>query len=224
VYKCAGSLINNRYIITGDCVTEKKSLTILIGLFIFSSAAHCVHQRLLQNTRLIGVRLGEWNLLTDEDCESINGRRICAPNSLDVGIEEVILHEKYSPQSLNQHNDIALLRLSSKVQFNDFVKAICLQQDRDLKITDILGQSLVVAGFGATQSASSSTSKQQVSIRVVETDKCDQIFKREGRRLADTQICAGGVKNQDSCTGIISCQLKLKCVFDLVSSRSSFNF
>jgi secreted trypsin-like serine protease len=111
------------------------------------------------------------------------------------------MHEKYAPQSLNQHNDIALLRLSSRVQYNDFIKPICLQPDRNLKITDLLGQSLVVAGFGATESASSSSTKQQVSIRVVETDKCDQIFRKEGRRLADTQICAGGVKNQDSCTG-----------------------
>lgn len=152
---------------------------------------------------MIGARLGEWNLLLNEDCESINGRRICAPNSIDVPFQEVILHEKYSPKSLHQQNDIALIRLTHPVQFNDFVKPICLQQNRNLKITDILGQSLVVAGFGATENAQNSNTKLHVSINVVENEVCNKIFKAEGRRLSNnSQICAGGVLNQDSCRGL----------------------
>lgn len=116
-------------------------------------------------------------------------------------IENVLIHENYLPQSLNQHNDIALIRLARKVQFNDFVKPICLQQDKSLTITDLLGQTLVVIGFGQTENVQSSSVKLQVSINVVENEKCNQVFRQDGRKLGNNQICAGGNYNQDSCKG-----------------------
>ncbi|XP_070504161.1 spaetzle-processing enzyme-like [Chironomus tepperi] len=180
VFRCAGSLINNRYVLT---------------------AAHCVHPRNLQNTKIISVRLGEHNLITDEDCQTLNGRRICSPGVYDVPVEDVLVHESYLPQSLNQHNDIALIRLVRKVQFNDFVKPICLQQDSSLTVLDLLGQSLVVTGFGQTEDVQSSNVKLHVTINVVENEKCNQVFRSEGRKLGSSQICAGGNYNQDSCKG-----------------------
>lgn len=176
-----------------------KSFLINENLFL---AAHCVHASFLRNIRLLGVRLGEWNLLTGEDCESQDGRRVCAPNSLDVAIEEVLVHENYQPLSRNQQNDIALIRLVRKIQFTDYIKPICLQSDKSVKVMDLLGQSLVVAGFGATENAPNSNFKLQVSINVVENEKCNKAFRSEGRRVNETlQICAGGVKNVDSCRG-----------------------
>lgn len=170
----------------------------------FSPAAHCVHPRHLQaqNSRVIGVRLGESNLLTGEDCETLNGRKVCAPNALDLQIEEILPHENYQPQSRNQLNDIALVRLARRVQYTEFIKPICLQSDKQIKVTDLLGQSLVVTGFGATEKASSSNMKLHVSLNVVENEMCNKNFRGEGRRLNDTlQICAGGAKNEDSCKG-----------------------
>ena len=146
--------------------------------------------------------MGEWNLLTGEDCETQNGRKVCAPNALDVPIEDVQIHESYQPLSRNQHNDIALIRLVRKVPFNDYVKPICLQTDKTMRVTDLIGQTLTVTGFGATENSPTSNFKLHVSLNVVDNEQCNQAFRGEGRRLNDTiQICAGGVKNQDSCKG-----------------------
>lgn len=121
---------------------------------------------------------------------------------MDFALEDIITHENYQPQSRNQFNDIALIRLSKKVQYTEFIKPICLQTDTNIKVTDLLGQSLVVTGFGATEKSASSNLKLHVSLNVVENEKCNKIFRAEGRRLNDTlQICAGGVKNEDSCKG-----------------------
>lgn len=140
--------------------------------------------------------------MTGEDCETQNGRKICAPNALDLQIEETQIHENYLPQSRNQLNDIALLRLSKKVQYTEFIKPICLQSDKNLKVTDLLGQTLVVTGFGATEKSASSKEKLHVSLNVVENALCNKVFRGEGRKLNDSlQICAGGVKNEDSCKG-----------------------
>lgn len=171
---------------------------------IYISAAHCVHPRIIQNTKLISVRVGEHNLLTEQDCEMVNGKKTCSPASYDVPIEEVITHDKYLPLSLNQHNDIALVRLTRRVQFTDFVKPICLQQDKSLTTTELLGQTLVVTGFGQTEEYKNSNEKLHVSINVVENEQCNKIFSAEGRRLGDSQICAGGNYNQDSCKGYVS--------------------
>lgn len=53
----------------------------------------------------IGVRLGEHQLSTKEDCRSIRGRRRCTTYE-EFGIEEVITDDEH---------DIALLRLSRDV-------------------------------------------------------------------------------------------------------------
>lgn len=126
----------------------------------------------------------------------MENEKVCNEPYIDVGIEELMTHEKYLPLSFNQHNDIALIRMSQRVKFTEFVKPICLQPGSQLP-----GQSVVVAGFGKTESAHTSNVKLKVTLNIVETEKCNQVFKVEGRRLNGTQVCAGGVKNVDSCRG-----------------------
>lgn len=163
------------------------------------TAAHCVHATILQRTRLVGVRLGEWNTLTNPDCDdSLINEQVCNDPHVDVGVESVDTHERYLPQSRNQHNDIALIRMSQRVNFNDFIKPICLESEPQ---EGVLGQSVVVAGFGKTESALSSNIKLKVSLDIVHNEKCNQVFRYEGRRLNETQLCAGGKKNVDSCRG-----------------------
>lgn len=163
------------------------------------TAAHCVHPTILQRTKLTAVRLGEWNLLTNPDCDdSFVNEQVCNNAFIDAGIEQIIVHEKFVPQSFNQLNDIALIRLSLKVAFTEFIKPICLQEEPTN--ISLVGQSVSVAGFGRTETAFSSNIKQKVSLDIVETEKCNQVFRATGRKLTnDLQICAGGKKNIDSC-------------------------
>jgi len=161
-----------------------------------------VHTKILLRTKLVGVRLGEWDMTSNPDCDaSYVNEEVCAPPVNDYGIEELIIHEKYSPTSFNQHNDLALIRLSQKVKFNDFVRPICLQSNSALRNANVVGQSLVVTGFGRTESATSSNVKLKATLGVVDISKCNEIFRQEGRRVVDTQLCVGGVKSIDSCRG-----------------------
>lgn len=68
------------------------------------------------------VRLGEYDLSTDEDC--FRGKCIDAP--VDVAVEKLIPHEQYAPTQRSQANDIALIRLSRPVKYTSKVeKIIC---------------------------------------------------------------------------------------------------
>lgn len=60
-----------------------------------------------------GVRLGEWNTTSAIDCYEDD----CADTPLNVQVEQIIIHGNFDSASASQQNDIALIRLASKVQF-----------------------------------------------------------------------------------------------------------
>lgn len=68
------------------------------------------------------VRLGEYDLDTEIDCNNSNGRRGLLPNAatcadppLNVDVEEIIVHPLYNNRK--KINDIALLRLARNISY-----------------------------------------------------------------------------------------------------------
>lgn len=94
------------------------------------------------------ARLGEWNLSIPNGC-SKEGE--CTYPVQDIAIAEIFVHEKYVPRvrlrrKQNFVNDIALIRLSRKVTYTDYIRPICLPP-RDLADTYFDGVDLVATGW-----------------------------------------------------------------------------
>lgn len=90
-------MINSRYVLT---------------------AGHCLASRKLDESQssLHSIRLGEWDTRFSPDCVKLmNGQMVCAPMHIDIGVEKTIIHDKYVPNSVDQRNDIALVRLKQSV-------------------------------------------------------------------------------------------------------------
>jgi len=179
-FHCGGVLINERYVVT---------------------AAHCI-SKVPSTWNLISVRLGEWDATTSRDCDdSLINEIVCNDPAVDISVEEKIVHESYDANSKNQHNDIALLRLSRPVKYTNFIKPICLPVDSALRNKNLSDMTMDVAGWGKTETASSSKRKLKVSIDAYSNAACQRVYSSSNIEIIDSQICAGGDPGRDSCNG-----------------------
>lgn len=81
------------------------------------------------------VRLGDRDLTTTNDHAHF-----------DVNVSSIIIHPGYSETSSQQ--DLAILRLKSKVTFNSLIRPVCLPENSDRTYANENG---VVIGWGATR-------------------------------------------------------------------------
>lgn len=96
----------------------------------------------------ISVRLGEWDLTREIDCQ----HRICSDAAIDVPIKEIFIHDNYEADSIGHEYDIALIRLNHSVQTTQWIRPICLPINKTLKNKDYTNIPVVVAGWGYTSS------------------------------------------------------------------------
>ncbi|XP_053667533.1 CLIP domain-containing serine protease B4-like [Anopheles marshallii] len=174
-FYCGGALINARYILT---------------------AAHCV-KFLPQGWQISKVRLGEWDLATENDCS--NG--VCSPSPIDLALENIIAHRDYTGKNTSHVNDIALMRLEQDVPWSSTIRPICLPVMDSIRNRNWVGMSSFAVGWGKTETALASEKKLKVELNVRDLTNCLQAYSGNGIYLKPSQMCAGGVRGKDTCTG-----------------------
>lgn len=173
---CAGTLINQRYVLT---------------------AAHCVIGRIQREVGpLNSVLLGEHDTRSSVDCAG----NVCAPEAQRVGVEETRVHELYKNGAPNQVHDLALVRLERSVRYSDSVRPICLPSVVAPEMRRA-GQQYTVVGWGRTLQSKTSPVKQKLVVGYVEPAQCQAKFAERKVSIAPTQLCLGAKYAQDSCDG-----------------------
>ncbi|KAI8423523.1 hypothetical protein MSG28_012624 [Choristoneura fumiferana] len=166
--KCGGSLISGRYVLT---------------------AAQCVDA--IRTILPESVRLGEYDTLTDVDCVEDDDIKTCYNVSISIPIQEIMTHNLFK-RGRHPKNDIALVRLTQLVTFNDYIKPVCLPSTNGPTPSN-----LYVAGWGATSTGKRSSIKMHVMLPSVNLTNCNLYY----HQLEQSQICAGGEIGRDACKG-----------------------
>merc|ERR1719385_198604 len=145
------------------------------------TAMHCVTDA----TNLV-VALGEHNIRQDIESQKVQG----------IQVERVIKRADYDTSSIN--NDIALLRLSSEVQFNNNVIPACLPTDRNQQYTN---WEAVVSGWGTTSEGGSTSSVLKETTQTI-LSSTDPICVRgsQDNPVPNSKMC-GYKQGTDSCQG-----------------------
>lgn len=111
-----------------------------------------------------------------------------------VNVTKFFLHPDY--QTSGTYNDVAVLKLENRLQFNSKVWSIMLPP-RGYRVPD--DSPLLVSGWGTlTWQGSSSERLQQVYVPAVSNEECAKAYNN----IRDHKICAGAV-GVDSCQGLI---------------------
>uniref|UniRef100_A0A336MEX0 CSON000676 protein n=1 Tax=Culicoides sonorensis TaxID=179676 RepID=A0A336MEX0_CULSO len=132
----------------GSLITEDTILT----------AAHCTFSRQMDTPPNV-VRLGDLNLVTDDD----------AMETQQYEIQSIIRHPDYR----RHYNDIALLKLKSKVNITNFVLPGCLWPSHDIP-SDI---KLEACGFGQTEFGGDISSiLNKVILTYLDTKNCENEY------------------------------------------------
>ncbi|KAM3598486.1 uncharacterized protein V6R79_018653 [Siganus canaliculatus] len=117
-------------------------------------------------------------------------------NEVSRTLSQVIRHPDYN--SNTNDNDIALLQLSSPVQFTDYIRPVCLAADGSVFNA---GTQAWVTGWGAIQSSVALPSPerlQEVQVPIVSNSQCNEAYGS----ITSNMICAGLTEGgRDSCQG-----------------------
>uniref|UniRef100_A0A3P9MKG8 Peptidase S1 domain-containing protein n=1 Tax=Oryzias latipes TaxID=8090 RepID=A0A3P9MKG8_ORYLA len=113
-----------------------------------------------------------------------------SPNSVSRTVSRIIVHPNYN-SPLND-NDVALLKLTSPVTFNDYISPVCLAaQGSDFPG----GTTAWVTGFGTLSSGGQEVT---LSVPVVNNTQCNSSYGI----ITSNMICAGLTEGgKDSCQG-----------------------
>ncbi|CAG9860206.1 unnamed protein product [Phyllotreta striolata] len=132
---------------------------------------------------------------TEDELQIVAGTADLTQKGEVIKVERLINHENFDFETMD--NDIAIMKLSTNLTFNEKVKPISLPENKH--IAD--GTPVIVSGWGSIipDSDISSNDLLEVVVYIVNPEIC---YKEMGNETTNNMICAGVERGgKDSCQG-----------------------
>jgi V8-like Glu-specific endopeptidase len=162
---------------------------VLISANWLLTAAHCVGSRTQPNGWMVKVGVT---------------RRIASPAFVrKLKVRKIIKHHQFN-HGTHLNNDIALILLDELVDFNQYLRPICLPQ-ANLTLGPENSKDCVVVGFGKSrfsQDANYLHVAHFVSVPIIHQSVCAKWYAEQDVRLSEGMLCAGYSEGKrDACQG-----------------------
>ena len=131
-----------------------------------------------------------------------------------IPVAKIIIHPEWN--SRRAQNDIALIRTTKPIVFNQRVQPICLPESKNYELHG--GQTVTVAGYGYTTDNLVFNflpdRLKAVRVPIVRMDNCRQTYNVSRIPITDRMICAG-VTTYGRCSVIFSLFFYLNFIFHI---------
>lgn len=160
---------------------------VLISINWLLTAAHCVGNRTQPDGWMVKVGVT---------------RRIASPAFVrKLGVRKIIKHPNFNHGSLF-NNDIALILLEESVEFNQYLRPICLPR-ANLKLGPDSSKDCVVVGFGKSKFSHEANYLHVahfVNVPIVRHSVCSNWYAEHFVNLTEGMLCAGYAEGKrDAC-------------------------
>lgn len=181
---CAGNLISQKHVLSGEVVNCLQKFYVLSDYFVFL-AAHCFQNKLSAMIEIESVTalMGKFNLDIDDEYGTQNS-----------SLRQIILHPGWNIKEEKFDNDIAIALLNYPVEFDQYVKAVCLPQS-DFHEASGIG---TIVGWGEAPPLSTThyeSTPSQLLMPIINSSYCYTEFLDIARCASVRNFC-GGYKNQ----------------------------
>lgn len=155
------------------------------------TAAHCINTSTKNyRAREVVLYLGRYSLIDWSEVGAIA-----------TNVEEIVIHKDYKRQRESFDADIAILLMTKRVEFNEFVRPACLWPGES-SIQEIEGKSGTVVGWGkdGTDRVVSNIPKK-VDLPIVNSITCVQTSESLSKAVSNRTFCAGTLNGDGPCHG-----------------------
>ncbi|XP_055587256.1 CLIP domain-containing serine protease B15-like [Uranotaenia lowii] len=171
-----------------DATFEYKCGGTILAKNIILTAAHCVRlpEGIISSERL-AVQVGR-NRLNETD-----------ERAKEHEADAILVHENFRTDKVQ--DDIALIRLATDIEFNDYVQPVCLWDKGDDRLFLRENKGSIV-GFGATGKAGFSVALNEAEIPVVDNQVCIESNREAfAFTLTSNMFCGGRRDGVNACNG-----------------------
>lgn len=133
--------------------------------------------------------------------------RVKEPQAVMHNVAEIFVHQDWNPLAPSYDGDIALVKMTNPVTFNDRVRPIALPAV-DEQVSEINGY---IFGWGASEKEEiTEKTPKIIKVRTNSPGLCRYLVKGIQNAISDRSFCVGG-------DGRLPCKGKLKIYWNLIN-------